>query len=139
MDSYLKEFSSFYVLGDSDLTFKNLNKNNVNDLNKWIDNQCLGVHITFGNSTMLTVVHGGIPAGAKGWNDILSNIEVAFVRNINDKPWHNFYQGNYGYIISAHPMTDEVTHYGLSSSIDVKNQVLAQEYDENGLKRTILL
>lgn len=139
IDNYLKENTSFYILGDGDLTFKNKNKNNNNNLNEWIDNQSIGINVTFSNSTSLTVVHGGIPPEAKSWKDIISNIELAFVRNINGKPWHSFYKGNFGYVVSAHPAADEIKHYEYSSSIDVKGQVLAQEYDENGLQRTILL
>lgn len=139
LDNYLKETSSFYVLGDGDLTFKSKNKNNSNEINKWIDEQCLGINITFPNDSMLTVVHGGIPIEAKSWKEIISNIEIAFVKNINGKPWHSLYDGRFGYVISAHPTSDEVKHYDYSMAIDIKNQVLAQEYDENGLARTILL
>lgn len=139
IDNYLKAYSSFYVLGDGDLTFKTKNKFNSNNLNKWIDSQNLGINVMFRNHTSLTVVHGGIPLSAESWNDITSNMELAFVRNINNKPWHQNYNGKFGYVISAHPTSDEVKHYNFSSSIDVKGQVLAQEFDENGLQRTILL
>lgn len=139
LDNYLKNSSSFYVVGDGDLTFKNKNKNNDNKINKWIDNQCLGINVTFDNSSMLTVVHGGIPAAAKTWKDIISNIEIAFVKNINNQPWHKLYDGKFGYVISAHPTSNELKQYNFSSAIDVQGQVLAQEYSENGLGRTILI
>ena len=139
IDNYLKTHSAFYVLGDGDLTFKNKNKNNNNDLNKWIDSQCLGINIAFSNRTNLTVVHGGIPLGVKSWKEIISNIEIAFVKNIDGKSWHKFYEGNFGYVISAHPTADKVKRFEYSSAIDVQGQVLAQEYDKNGLKGTILL
>jgi hypothetical protein len=139
LDKYLKNSSSFYIVGDGDLNFKSKNKNNDNKINKWIDNQCLGINITFENNSMLTVVHGGIPIEAKSWKDIVSNIEIAFVKNINGQPWHKLYDGKFGYVISAHPTSNELKQYNFSSAIDIQGQVLAQEYSENGLGTTILL
>lgn len=139
LDKYLKSHSAFYVLGDGDLKFKNINKNNDNKINNWIDNQCLGINVTFPNSSMLTVVHGGIPPETKIWKDIISNIEIAFVKNVNNKPWHSSYDGKFGYVISAHPTSNEIKKYDFSTSIDIQGQVLAQEYNENGFGQTILL
>jgi hypothetical protein len=137
IDLYIKEHSAFYILGDGDLTFKNKNKNNNNNLNEWIDNQCIAINILFNNNTSLTVVHGGIPLNLNSWNEMESNIELAFVRNIENQPWHKHYNGKFGYVISAHPTSDEVMIYDHSTSIDVKNKLVGQEYDDNGLKRTI--
>lgn len=139
MDEFIKNNSAFYILGDADLTFMNKNKNNDNNINKWLEEQNLGINITFSNNTTLTVVHGGIPANIKLWKDLISNIEVAFVKNINKQSWHHTYDGKFGYVISAHPTATEVKHYDYSSSIDIENQVIAQEYSGNGLLKTIFL
>ncbi len=139
IDSYLASTSSFYVVGDGDLTFKSKNKFNDNKINAWIENQCLGINIIFNNNTQLTVVHGGIPLQAKTWKDIISNLEIAFVKKINDKPWHQTYDGRFGYVISAHTMSDKVEIYNFSASIDVENKICFQEFSESGLGQTILI
>ncbi len=140
MNEFLKSTSSFYVLGDGDFTFKNKNKNNSNLINDWINKQCLGINITFNsNNSLLTVVHGGIPPESKDWSDIINNMEIAFVKNIKNKPWHESYDGRFGFIVSAHPTSDEIKIFDFSASIDVQGKVYAQEYSESGFETTILL
>jgi len=99
--------------------------------------------INFVSQSSLIVTCGGVlPKMTK--SQLSDNLETSFISNIENKPWHKFYGGGYGYIISNNPLTDkEPAFYNYSAQIgnvySKSCQVYAQEVDQFGLKKTILL
>ncbi len=98
--------------------------------------------INFVNSNKLTIMAGGItPKMTQNKKYEIS--EVAFVDKINGQSWHDLYNGSLGYIISNNPLSEEdPKFYRYSAQIGNKpetNILYAQEADQFGLKRTILL
>ena len=86
----------------------------------------------------LVVTNGGIYNNM----DLNDNIESSFIANINNKPWHENYDGRSGYVISSFPLTDkEPSFYKYSMRIgnSESGEVYAQEVDSTGLKQTIIL
>lgn len=140
MDEFLKTHESYYILGDKDLIFLKENKNN-DFLCQWINKQRAHLTLKFINSCMLTIVHGGISENVKSWSD-LNNMEVCFVNNIDGFTWHKYYDGRFGYIISAHPSieNENLIFYNFSTSIDnlcyKNNKLCIQEYNNDGSIQT---
>lgn len=63
-----------------------------------------------------------------------------FVSFIDEKPWHETYNGNNGYIISNNPIScEEPKFYNYSCRIGHTNKIFAQEVDQYGLKNTFEL
>lgn len=100
--------------------------NDMNPYLEWMDKQQLALTFKFANNTYLTVVHGGV-LPLHTWDDIFSDIEVCYIRNVDEKgktikkvwkkidgkdalvpeksgglPWHRLYDGRFGYIASGH-------------------------------------
>ena len=84
---------------------------------------------------------GGIPPGTKSNNDLIDNMEVSFISQIKEKPWHTSYSGGLGYVISNNPLTNHFPSFivipcSLVMPIVQRGFVFAQEIDEIGLKKT---
>lgn len=97
------------------------------------------ISIEFDNYTKITVLNGGFTdLMLKSKN--INNIESLFVNNIDDKPWHESYNNEFGYIISNNPITDnEPKLYWNSMQIGNINNLYGQEINKYGLQNTILL
>ena len=88
------------------------------------------------------VMDGGIPPAVQSKKQLLDNLELSFVSTIDGKPWHQSYNGRFGYVISNNMMTDDLPQYHTySMQIGCKDneRVYAQEVDDIGLKRLFLI
>lgn len=110
----------------------------------WLSGQPLAIKFEFYNGTSLLVVHGGI-LPYHTWTHLNCDIESSFVRDIsesgkmiklrwektnngqkliptepNGKPWHLFYDGRLGYVISGHDAQKDgiPKFYNYSCNID---------------------
>ena len=87
---------------------------------------------------------GGIPSDVIGSRQLLNNLEASFVNQIDNKPWHLSYNGTLGYVVANNPLTNKAPQYynysmQLGNLPGEESCVYAQEVDEIGLKRNILL
>lgn len=145
IDKYLKTGKFIYNLGNYDLLLlKQLEiENKQEKIENWLKNKPNVVIINFESQSSLIVTCGGIlPKMTKA--DLYNNLETSFISKVNDKIWHYLYGGSYGYIISNNPLTDNYpSFYNYSAQIGNKYsenvKVYAQEVDQYGLKKTILL
>ncbi len=141
-----KQEIGFVIRGNHEL--KNIKKaKNTDQMTEqlnWFKDQPLALCFVFENSTRLTVVHGGVTPH-HSWEDLGTDIETCYVRNIDDtgkmiqlkwieedgikklrptKPggvsWHSIYNGRFGYIASGHePLKDgKVKFYNYSCNLD---------------------
>lgn len=130
-----------YNLGNYDLEF--IIKNNSLKVSEWLKSKSNVIIIEFINQTKITILNGGITSKTNKFN-LFNDIEVSFVSYINNKPWHEYYGGAFGYIISNFPQTtDFPSFYNYSAQIgnkyDIMCKTYGQEIDQYGLKETILI
>jgi hypothetical protein len=89
------------------------------------------------------ITSGGItPEMTK--EDIVNGLETSFVSKVKDAPWHRWYGGGHGYVISNMPLTfSPPQFYNFSAQIGnvyhEKVEVYAQEAGPGGLGRTFPL
>jgi hypothetical protein len=128
-----------YVTGRSDyILYSNLEEKDK-DIAQWIRTRCNILIADFPGRTVL-VMDGGLPRGIKGRAALQDNLEISFVSGIDGKPWHEWYDGRLGYIISNNPMTSKFPqYYNCSMQLGHSSSLYAQEVGELGLQRTILL
>jgi hypothetical protein len=123
---------SVYVAGRYDLQCQDP------EVASWIE-QCPNVVIADFPSRSVVIVDGGIPINTNR-KDVINNWEVSFASYIEGRPWHQFYDGGLGYVISNSPLNDKPQHFNYSMQLGSKsNTTYAQEVDEIGLKRLIQL
>jgi predicted phosphodiesterase len=137
-----------------------------NQLN-WFSSLPLAISFIFENRTRLTVVHGGVTKNHT-WKDLKTNNEMAYVRTLNPKgdyiklskikddkgnevlqpeepgvPWHEVYDGRFGYIASGHNAQHDgiAKFYGYSCNLDsacYDTGVLSgQIFSEDGLDKSL--
>lgn len=142
LETIIQPKKIIYNLGNYDLKLlQQLQQTNqFPHIKKWLSTQNNVIMI---NSCHLIVTGGGVTPQMTR-TSLLNNIETSFVSHINGKPWHTQYGGGYGYIVSNNPLTTQPPQfYNFSAQIGNlygdKTQVYAQEADQYGLKRTILL
>jgi hypothetical protein len=132
IEELIKTNKVIYNLGNFDL------KNNLN----WFKNKPNVVIIEFARGTKLIITSGGITPQMKS-NKLMNDLETTFVSNIDNKPWHDSYNGSHGYVISNNPLTNKYPQfYNYSAQIGntyESGKVYAQEADANGLLQTIAL
>lgn len=142
IDNYLLSGKVIYNVGQFDLQF--MNKLDDNDeLKKWIKDKPNVIMINFQNQSSIIIVNGGITPETNK-TDLFDNLEISFVSYLNKTSWHKLYGGGLGYVISNNPLTQkEPQFYNYSAQIGniygENTQVYAQEADQFGLKKTILL
>lgn len=93
---------------------------------QWLAAQPLGISFLFANQSRLTIVHGGVKP-SHTWKDLPSNSDLVYIRTLDEageyiplkwitaddgtrtlkaktqgKPWHEMYDGRFGYIASGH-------------------------------------
>lgn len=99
------------------------------------------VEASFSNGNKIIATNGGItPTMSRAKLD--KDIECVFVHQVNKKAWHELYDGRLGYVVSNLPSSEnEPQFYNYSARIGTTNsdKVYAQEADQFGLKRTIVL
>lgn len=107
-------------------------------LDKWIQG-CYNVVVADFPSRTVIVVDGGIPPNTTR-QDLAHDLEVSFISQIDNKPWHLNYNGGLGYVVSNNPLTVTTPQY-YKYSMQMGNRytqdspVYAQEVDEIGLKK----
>lgn len=117
LDAFIKKYSAHYLIGNKDLLYLSNNKYN-NFIKKWVDRQKLTLTIKFNNNTTTTILHGGITKSMKSFDD-LNTLEVCFVDKIDNKLWHEYYNGRFGDIISSNPNSNEgIKFFNHSISLD---------------------
>jgi hypothetical protein len=97
------------------------------------------VEASFTNGHKILVMNGGITPKMTR-KKLENDMEVCFIDQVDGKPWHKSYDGRFGYVISNNPITSDVPQfYNFSAQIGSEHEVYAQEADQFGLKRTIVL
>lgn len=113
------------------------------DIDSWLKGKPNATNLKFKRGTSTLVISGGITEQMKEMKDLHDNLELSFVNNINNKPWHTNYNGRFGYIISNNPLSiEEPKFFNYSAQIGIiynKNKIYAQEVNEHGLGKTFLL
>ncbi|NJO18664.1 MAG: hypothetical protein HC877_23940 [Thioploca sp.] len=138
----------YMVRGNHEQKHINRNKNKLDEtpLLKWVSNQPRVISFIFPNQVKITILHAGvIPKHTE--NDLYYNSEVMYVRWIDEYgdfiplkwiksgeskilvpakpggiPWHDKYDGRFGYIVSGHEAQADgkVKFYKHSCNIDTK-------------------
>lgn len=139
MNKLLESGKVIYNVGDYDL--KHL-KDYKTDY--WINGFPNVIFVNYPSQTSFIITCGGVTS-IMNREVLMNNLETSFVSNVNGRSWHLDYGGGYGYIISNNPLTDtDPNFYNFSAQIGnrycgEKTNVYAQEIDQYGLKKTILL
>ena len=137
----------FIVRGNHELKHIRKGKNRRSNMSKqlaWMAKQPLTISFEFSTGTRVSVLHGGVKP-AHTWQDLGTDVEVAYVRNLDEsgqmiklklveengqkvfvpeKPngvsWHKSYDGRFGYIAAGHePQKDGVAKfYNYSCNLD---------------------
>lgn len=139
--SFIQGKRCFYILGDKDLIFMKKIFSSHTDTYDWLNAQRKALRFSFSNNTNILLVHGGVLPSHKTWNEVQNDLESAFITNLQEtgKPWHDIYDGRFGYVISSHP--SEVKIYNHSMSLETEgfntDKLAAQVYGPNGLGETL--
>jgi hypothetical protein len=134
-----------YNMGSRDLMLiEGLYADYPTEVGNWLAQRPNVVIVTFTNLSKLIVVNGGVtPRTTEA--KLADNIEVSFVSSLGGRPWHQAYNGRFGYIVSNEPLTLSAPQFHNFSAqmgnepFKPETQVYAQEADQYGLKTTILL
>ncbi|HEY5267683.1 MAG TPA: hypothetical protein VII94_00950 [Candidatus Saccharimonadales bacterium] len=143
MDKLISSKKVVYLSGRSDfLLFREL-QGEYPAIGKWIMSRP-NVAIAKFPTRYVLIMDGGIPPNIIGSRQLLNNLEVSFIYYIDNKPWHLSYNGTLGYVISNNPLTNKAPQYynysmQLGNLSGNESQIYAQEVDEIGLKRNILI
>ncbi len=110
---------------------------------QWIDEQPISLTFEYPNQTKITILHGGV-LPATTIQDLDEDIEICYIRDVSEKgkmiklkwvkqnekntliqtekgrPWHEYYDGRFGYIASGHePQRDgKAKFYNYSCNLD---------------------
>lgn len=120
--------------------------NTWNETLKWVAGWPYSLFFTYANRNRLVVCHAGVTTHHT-WEDLANNTEIFFVRNLDEngkyiplkwefdengkkiltqkrpgKPWHDLYDGRFGYIVTGHDSQSDGTikFYPYSCNIDTK-------------------
>lgn len=133
-----------YNLGNQDLLLmKRLQETNQkSNIAEWLRVKSNVILIDFISQFGLIITHGGVTPEMKK-NDLHDNLETSFVSNIEGKPWHHWYGGGYGYIISNNPLTEEAPKFH-NFSMQIGNEwssrdTYAVQIGQYGVSQTFLL
>lgn len=139
INNLLQSGKVIYNVGNYDL--KCLENDKVN---YWLKDHSNVIFINYPSQTSFIITCGGVTPNMNR-EILMNNLETSFVSLLHDRSWHLDYGGGYGYIISNNPLTKkEPEFYNFSAQIGNqycgdKTNVYAQEIDQYGLKKTILL
>jgi hypothetical protein len=145
---------------------KRINRGQISPGIEWFARRQLALMFLFYNQTKLTIVHGGVTP-YHTYQDLRNNVETLYIRTLDEggsfipltwkeidgcrklvavkegKPWHEHYDGRFGYIISGHDSQEdgEPKFYAHSCNIDTKcyrtGILTAITYGERGRERLI--
>jgi hypothetical protein len=118
---------------------------------EWCSKLPLILSFIFSNQNRITVVHGGISSN-QNWNNIDSNSEIMYIKNLNSFgkpipgdgiPWYELYDGRFGYIISGHtPNKDGKIKYNKHScniNTDCSNTgILSGQIIKDGIMNNVI-
>lgn len=106
IDPFLQSGRAIYNLGNQDITLlKKLEENQQKPkIVAWLKNKNNVVLIDFLMQSTIIITNGGVTPEMKR-SDLQDNLETSFISNIKGLPWHHWYGGGYGYIISNNPLT----------------------------------
>ncbi len=133
----------FAVKANHELSEIRKNKKNLSPQLQWWKERPLSYTFEFHNGSLVTVVHAGVTPSMT-WDDLENNSEVCYVRDVDaqgmiplkwiteddkkvliksregGKPWHEVYDGRFGYIVSGHAAikTGIPKFYNFSCNID---------------------
>lgn len=106
---------------------------------EWLKDKPNVINLNFDRGANIIITNGGISDTIK---NLYNNLEASFVNLINNKPWHELYDGRFGRVISNLPLDDSPSFYNYSARIGTKysannTKVYAQEVSSKGLLNTI--
>lgn len=128
-----------YLAGRSDYVLYHDLEEKDKDIGDWIRTRPNVLMADFESRSVL-VMDGGLPRNVENRMVLQDNLEVSFISGVDGKPWHQWYTGGLGYVISNNPMTSKKPqYYNHSMQLGCTSALYAQEVDEVGLKQTILL
>ena len=138
---FLASYKAIYLAGRLDYLFAG--KTNNYEVRDWIYSLPNIAIFDFQTRPVL-IMDGGIPKNIYERSKLMNNLELSFVSNIDNKPWHDSYYGCFGLVISNNPLTDKwPQHYTNSMQLgNVYNAgapICAQEVGEIGTKPIILV
>lgn len=141
MKEFVSKHKSAYLVGRSDYLL--LTQTKDKDIEKWVSGS-YNIALADFSSRGVVITDGGIPNSVVKRMDLLNCLEASFLSRVDDKPWHESYNGRVGYVISNNPLTDKHPKYyrhsmQLGNSYSPENAVYAVEVDEISLKKTIVL
>jgi len=135
MQEFLAGHKAIYIAGRIDYCSAN------EEASSWINQQCNVAMFEF-QMRKLLVMDGGIPKTTQSKSQLFDNLELSFVSTIDAKPWHQSYNGRFGYVISNNLMTDDLPQYhtySMQIGCKTDERTYAQEVDEIGLKQLFLI
>jgi len=125
-----------YVSGRRDFeAIKSLNDENIS---KWVLSHPNIVFLRFKNGSKIIVMDGGVTP-EMNTKDIQNSLEISFVSKIDSIPWHRYYNGRFGYIISNRPESNNIKCYGYSAHIGTEyenNKIFTVEVNKFGIKKS---
>jgi hypothetical protein len=145
IDQYLKPNKGIYNLGNQDLLLMKrlFSDRNANDILQWLESKSNVVMIDFDTQSRIIITGGGLTP-EMSLNDLRDNIETSFVSQVGDKPWHQWYGGAYGYIVSNNPLTQAYPQFynysvQIGNSYQEKTPVYAIQAGRHGIGRVFSL
>ena len=128
-----KKYKLFYNKDYLDLIYLNQLKKELNFSTnyEWIDQQKAYTKIDFTNQTSIMVISGGFN------NNLNNDIELCFTDIIENIPWHKYYDGQLGFIISNNPKSNQeepiIWDYSCSIGISNPDKIIIQRISSKGL------
>lgn len=141
MKDFISQHHAAYIVGRSDYLM--LTKTSDLQIESWVKGSYNVAILDFA-SRSIVVVDGGIPNGIQKRSDLYDNMEVSFTSRIDEKSWHESYNGRVGFVISNNPLAGKSPQI-YSHSMQLGNAfvedgpVYAIEVDDISLKKTIVL
>lgn len=152
----------YAVRGNHEVKLIKRYKNAPSKQLQWWKSRNLSLTFEFSNGALLTCLHAGVKPSMT-WEDLQTNIEVVYIRDLNKKEmmipllwkdidgvktlvpaepngksWHEFYQGQFGFVASGHAAQYNglAKFYNYSCNLDsavFETGILtAQVFDTNG-------
>jgi len=111
-----------------------------NDEFKFLSSRPTSIVASFPSQISYMVMSGGVPTQYKSHNDF--TYEACFVDTFGNEPWHTYYNGRFGKIISNFPNNDCETPAIFNHSINlnnINNLTYTQRINSFGLQDTKLI
>ena len=136
---------------------------------EWFEKQPISIPFEFSNNTRLIVLHGGVTP-KHTWEDLKTDIYISYLRNVDKngnyiklckkikngllvledsvkggRPWHEVYNGRFGYIASGHASIKEgiPKFYNYSCNLDTAvfhtGKLTAQVFSDQGREELIIV